>query len=110
GEARGGWTPAAYVGPASARRVGRSPPGMTSVRVAGPWPVNPARMAYSSTAPGKVARQPPRTPYGGGISDEPGHRANASGEPRRVSAAEPRAPRAPGPVARLGRGRRGGGG
>jgi len=42
-----------------------------------PCPVNPARIAYSSTPLAKVARQPPRTSYGRGISDELVHRANA---------------------------------
>jgi hypothetical protein len=53
------------------RRIGRaggwqvsglSPSPVCSVRVAGPWPVHPARMAYSSTPPVNVARQPPRIP------------------------------------------------
>jgi hypothetical protein len=51
------------VGLAGLRQVnGPFPSVVNSVRVAEPWPVKPARMAYSSTPPVKVARQPPRTP------------------------------------------------
>jgi len=39
---------------------GMLPSAVCSVKVAGPCPVNPARMTYSSTVPVKVARQPPR--------------------------------------------------
>ena len=39
-----------------------SPSAVYSVRAARPSPVNPSRMAYLSTTPVKVARQPPRTP------------------------------------------------
>jgi hypothetical protein len=39
--------------------------------------VYPARIVYSRTALVKVARQPPRTPWGWGISDELAHRTMA---------------------------------
>jgi hypothetical protein len=51
------------VGRAGIRQVdGPFPSAVYSVKVLGPWPVNPALIAYSSTAPVKVARQPPRIP------------------------------------------------
>jgi hypothetical protein len=58
---------------------GMLPIGGAFGQVLGPWPVRPARIVYSSTAPVKVARWPARIPYGCGISDELAQRATACG-------------------------------